>query len=78
MERNRISITQKDWNVFEKNNKTIALNALFVPHNAKQIRPTYVSKYNSNRENHVILLMITDNKKRHCLAVKKCLYSLEE
>ena len=28
----------KDWKKFEQNNKTIALNILFVPHNTKQIR----------------------------------------
>ena len=29
-------------------------------------------------ENRVILLMITDGKKWHCLAVKNCLHYLEE
>ena len=38
-----------DWKKFEKNNKTIALNTLFVPHNAKTIRYAYKSKYNRNR-----------------------------
>ena len=28
----------KDWNEFEKNNKTIALNFLYVPHNTEEIR----------------------------------------
>ena len=28
----------KEWKKFEQNNKTIALNILFVPHNTKQIR----------------------------------------
>ena len=28
----------KDWKIFEQNNKTIALNILFVPCNTKQIR----------------------------------------
>ena len=41
---------KNDWNEFEKNNKTIAVNVLFVPCNTKQIRPTNVSKYNSSRE----------------------------
>ena len=36
----------KDWKKFEQNNKTIALNILYVPYNTKQIRPTYISKYN--------------------------------
>ena len=49
-----------DWKKFEKNNKTIALNILFVPHNTKAIRLAYKSKDNRKRENQVVLLMITD------------------
>ena len=60
----------KDWKKFEQNNKTIALNILFVPYNTKQIRQAHISKYNSKRDNQVILLMITDGKKWHYLAVK--------
>ena len=44
---------------------------LFIPYNNKQIRPVYISKYNSNREKRVILLKITDNKKWHYLFVKR-------
>ena len=51
-----------DWKKFEQNNRTIALNILYVPYNTKQIRPAYVSKYNHKRSNRVVLLMITDNK----------------
>ena len=51
----------KDWKKFEQNNKTIALNILFVPYNTKQIRPAYISKYNHKRDNQVNLLMITNN-----------------
>ena len=36
----------KDWKKFEQNNKTFALNILYVPYNTKQIRPAYISKYN--------------------------------
>ena len=36
----------------------------------KKIRHAYKSKYNLNRESHVILLMITDGEKWHYLAVK--------
>ena len=60
----------KDWKKFEQNNKTIALNILFVPHNTKAIRLAYKSKDNRKRENQVVLLMITDGKKRHYLALK--------
>ena len=61
----------KDWKKFEQNNKTIALNILFVPYNTKKIRLAYKSKYNHKRDNQVFLLMITDDgKKWHYLAVK--------
>ena len=59
----------KDWKKFERNNKTIALNILFVPHNTKTIRVAYRSQYNNKRKKQVILLMITDGKKWHYLAV---------
>ena len=61
---------KEDWNTFEKNNRSIALNILYVPYNTKQIMPAYVSKYNYNKENQVNHLMITDDKKRHYLAIK--------
>ena len=52
----------KYWKKFERHNKTIAFNILFVPHNAKTIRVAYRSEYNQKREKQVILLMITDGK----------------
>ena len=58
-----IPTEQKDWKKFEQNNKTIALNILFVPYNTKTIRLAYKSEYNNERENQIILLMIRDNKK---------------
>ena len=51
---------QKDWQKVESNNKSIALNILYVPHNTKDIRHAYKSKFNLTREHQVILLMITD------------------
>ena len=60
----------QDWKKFESNNESVALNILYVPRNTKEIRHTYKSKYNLNRENQVILVMITDGKKWHYLAVK--------
>ena len=53
----------KDWKKFEQNSKTIALNIFYVPYNTKQIRLAYNSKYNNERDNQVILLMITDGGK---------------
>ena len=41
-----------------------------MPHNTEKIRNAYKSKYNLDRENQVILLMITDGEKWHFLAVK--------
>ena len=61
---------QKDWKKFELNSKSIAFNILFVPYNTEKIRLAYKSKHNFKRENQVILLMITDGKKWHYLAVK--------
>ena len=60
----------KDWKKFESNNKPIALDIFYVPHNTKKIWYAYKLKYNSTDKKQVILLMITDNKKRHYLAVK--------
>ena len=40
-------------------------------YNTEEIRHAYKSKYNLQRENQVILLMIMEGKKWHYLAVKK-------
>ena len=45
----------KDWKTFELNNKSIALNTLYVFYKTEEIRHTYKSKHNLNRENQVIL-----------------------
>ena len=58
---------RRGWKKFELNNKSISLNILFVPYNTENIRLAYKSKYKFKRENQVILLMITDNKKWHYL-----------
>ena len=60
----------KDWKRFEQNNKAIALNILFVPHNEKAINLAYKSKYNRKRENQVVLLMITNGEQWHYIALK--------
>ena len=61
---------QKDCKKFEQNNETIALNILYVFYNTEQIRCAYKSKYNNERKNQVILLVITDGEKWHYLALK--------
>ena len=62
--------TGKDWKKFESNNKSNALNILYVPNNTEKIRHAYKSKHNLTRKNQVILLMITDGEKWNYLAVK--------
>ena len=65
----KLSITKRRLGKFESNDKSIALNILFVSYNAENIRLAYKSKHNFKRENQVILLMITDGIKWHYLAV---------
>ena len=61
---------KNDWKRFELNNKSIALNILFVTYNNEKIRLAYKSKHNFKRKNQVVLLIFTDAKKWHYLAVK--------
>ena len=61
----------KDWRKFECNNKSIALNILYVPYNTKEIRQAYISEHNNERNNQVNVLMITDGSSNwHYLAIK--------
>ena len=68
-------IDQYDWKEINfpsnKKTRTIALNILYVPYVTEEIRHVYKSKYNKERENQVILLMITDGIKWPYLDVKK-------
>ena len=59
----------KDWKKFKQNNKTIALNVLFVPYNTETIRVACRSENNNKREKQVKLLMITDGNRWHDLAI---------
>ena len=61
---------------FKSNNKSIALNILYVPYNTKEIRHAYKSKCNLNRENQIILLIITDDKKMVLSCCKKKCFAL--
>ena len=62
---------QRDWEEFEQNNTSIALNVLFVSYNSEEIKLAYKSRYNNKRKNHVILLMINDEAKNcYYFAVK--------
>ena len=53
---------KKDQKKFQLNNKSIALNILYVPYNTEKMRHPYKSKYDEKRENKVIILMINDGK----------------
>ena len=55
----------------KKDNKTIALIILYVPHNTEEMRHAYKSKYNKEQKNKAILLIIIVGEKQHYLAVKK-------
>ena len=48
---------QREWEEFEQNNTSVALNILFAPHNSEEITLAYKSNYNK-RKNQIILLMI--------------------
>ena len=63
--------TSKDWKKVELNNKSSALNILYVPYNSRKMHLAYKSKHNLTREKQVIPLMITDGEKWHYLAVTR-------
>ena len=54
--------TSKDLKKFEQNNESNALNVLYIPHGTKKIILAYNSKHNLNREEKVILLMISNGE----------------
>ena len=58
-----------DWEIFEKNNPTIALAVLYTKE--MEICSANISKSNSTRKKQITLLMIPNEKGWHCLAVKK-------
>ena len=47
----KFPVEPKEWKKFERNNKTIALNILFIPHNTKTIRVSYRSEHNNKHKN---------------------------
>ena len=70
---------QGDWENFEQNNESIALNVLFSSQDSEEITLVYKSEHNLKQENKVLLLMINDNEKYYYFAVKSKLelYSSE-
>ena len=65
-----LSEEPKDQEKLESNKKPIALNFLFLSHHKEEIKQTYISNHDLNRENKVIPLMINNGKKWQYLAVK--------
>ena len=59
-----LSSNQRDWEKFEQEKTSIALNVLFVSYNSEEIKLAYKSNYN-NHKNQVILLIIND-KSNNC------------
>ena len=66
------SLHKRDWEKFEQNNESIALNVFFWSKDNEEITLSYKSKHNYNRENKVLLLMINDgdNEKYYYFAIK--------
>ena len=62
---------KRDWENFEENNKSIALNILFSSKDKEEITFFYESKYNLKRENKVLLLMISDDNEKYYYFVVK-------
>ena len=76
------SSQKTDWENFEQNSESIALNVLFSSQDSEEITLVYKSEHNYNRENNVLLLIINDddeNVKHYYFAVKSKseLYSSE-
>ena len=61
---------QRDWQNFEQDNKSIALNTLLASPNIEEIRLVYKSEHNFKQENKVLLLMINYDEKYYYFAVK--------
>ena len=57
---------KNNWKKFETNNKTTALNILYIAYNTKELKHAYISKPSSTR------------KKWHYLAVKNCMLYFEK
>ena len=69
MKRDRFSSRTKRIDKIWKNNKAIALNILYIPCNTKTISVAYRSEYNNKLKKQITLLMISNGKKQHYLAV---------
>ena len=75
----KFSSQKRNWENFEQNYVSIALNVLFAPQNSEEITLVYKSEHNYNRENNALFLLINDDEKYYYFAVKSKLelYSSE-
>ena len=72
------SSQQRDWENFEQNNESIALNILFSSQDSEEITLVYKSENNYKRENSSLLLMVNDDEKYYFAVKSKLeLYSCE-
>ena len=55
---------QRDWEEFEQENTSIALNVLFVSHNSEEIKLAY--KSNSNKHKNQLILLMINKKTNNC------------
>ena len=72
------SSCQRDWEEFEQNNISIALNILFVSYNSEEIKLAYKSNYNKCKSQVILLMINNEANNCYCFAVKNLseLYSL--
>ena len=73
MVRDKFSYTAKRLEKVWRKQQNNPLDILFLPYNndeIEKIRQAHISKHNLNHENQLILLMNTEGKKWHYLAVK--------
>ena len=64
------SLNRDDWENFEQNNTSVALNVLFASYDGEEIKVAYKSNYNK-RKNQVIFLMINDEANNLLFCCKK-------
>ena len=66
---------ERDWEKFEQENTSIALNVLFASHNSEEMKLAYKSIYNKHK-NQVILLMIRNEANNYYYFAAKKLSAL--
>ena len=63
-------LAKRDWENFEQNNESVALNVLFASENSEEITLLCKSEHNLERQNKALLLMINNDEKYYYFAVK--------